>query len=133
MDKKYKLPEYQVRFSNWHSEKLSKACLTFNLDFIEIRKIDSYEIVALIEYKQKNEELTYIEKIELPKIASKLNVPAFVVKADFDENSEMTGTADIYSIYTPSGKEYTKTGISQDLLIRFYERDLIGIYNEEKN
>jgi len=116
MERKYKVPTYQLRFSNWHHKKLNGYCSAFNIDYVEIRY---GKVVALIEYKRDKEEMTKIERKFLPIIARKLNVPYYIVSCDIDVDGNMEGTAIIEGEI--EGEVYYKENLTEKELIKWYE------------
>jgi len=114
---RYKVPIYQLRFSNWHIKKLPGWCSAFNLDFVETRY---GKIRALIEYKRSMEEMTPIEIAYLPIIARALNVPYYIVSCDINEEGDMIGTATIEGEKI-DGKVYYKQGLTEEQLIKWYK------------
>lgn len=127
----YRLPIYQVKFSNWRIQKLNNFCSAFNLDFVETRW---GEIIGLVEYKRKIEEMTNIELKYLPKIARALKVPYHIISCDIieEENEFNIINKGIIETTLNNGNIIYKDNLEEKDFIKFFEQDIYRIYLENK-
>lgn len=87
MVKKEITNERDLKYSLWH-RTLSDRCLTWNIDFVEVRRD---EIVALIEVAETNYPLELVDlrfkqghKFLLEKIYQMTKIPVYIVFHNFD-------------------------------------------------
>ena len=66
-----------LRYNNWHFDKLPREYYAMDIDFLEIRK--GRGIVALVEVKNEYEKVKKWQLDYYIELSGKLNVPAYLV------------------------------------------------------